>query len=53
MNKYIVTFNCIFSMEVEAENPKEAADIVAAECPLDIDGYGYVEDLKTRQSYHV
>ena len=53
MDKYFVSFNCIFSIEVEAESPEEAADLASLECPLDIDGVGYVENLKTGESYDI
>lgn len=36
--KFLVSYMCIYSEEVEAETKEEAEDIVAWNCPLDIDG---------------
>lgn len=35
--KYGVSIAVIFTTEVEADSPKEAADKAAAECPYDIE----------------
>ena len=54
MKKYLVSFMCIYSDEVEAESPEEAADIVEHNCPLDIDGLACVTDMETgEQLYEV
>lgn len=36
--KYLVSYMCIYSEEVEAETKEEAEDIVSWHCPLDIEG---------------
>lgn len=38
MSKYHVAYMCCYSDVVEADSPEEAAEIVAGECPYDIDG---------------
>lgn len=53
MKKYFVSFMCVYSDEVEAETPEEAASIVERDCPYDIDGVGYVTDMETDEQYEV
>ena len=44
---------CIYSDEVEANPPEEAAKIVEADCPFDIDGEACVTDTETGEQYEV
>ena len=53
MKKYFVSFMCVYSDEVEAESPEEAAEIVGNNCPLDIDGSAYVTDIETDEQFEV
>ena len=43
----------VYGEEVEADTPEEAADIVASECPYDIDGAAAVTDLETEEQVEV
>lgn len=51
MREYIVSYMCIYSDTVEANSPEEAAEIVANNCPYDIDGEAAVTDLETGEEY--
>ena len=42
MKEYYVSLNCFYGGYVEAESPKQAADILEAECPLDVDCLAHV-----------
>lgn len=44
MAKYHVSFMCVWSTVVEADNEIEAENLASLECPsdVDIDGNGYV-----------
>lgn len=53
MSTYHVAFMCVYSDEVEADTPKEAADIVASKCEYDIDGLAHVVNLDTDEEYDV
>lgn len=53
MSKYHVSFMCIYSDEVEAASPKEAADLVECWCPYDIDGSAWVTNLETGEECEV
>ena len=53
MKKYFVSFMCVYSEEVEAESPEEAADIVSNDCPLTIDGLACVTDMETDEQFEV
>lgn len=53
MKKYFVSFMCIYSDEVETENPEEAAEIVSNDCPFDIDGSACVTDMETGEQYEI
>lgn len=53
MKKYYVSFMCVYSEEIEAESPEEAAEIVSGNCPLDIDGLACVTDLETDEQFEV
>lgn len=48
---FFVSLNCIYSTEVEADNPKQAADLAEAECPLCVDGYAFVKNLETEEEF--
>ena len=54
MKKYLVSFPCIWPIEVEEENintPEEAANWAEADCPVTIDGLAYVVDLDTGETF--
>ena len=53
MSKYFVSFMCVYSDEVEAETPKDAADIVERDCPYDVDGLACVTDMETGEQFEV
>ena len=53
MNEYFVSCMCIYSQKVEADCPEEAADIVANDCPYDIDGNVYVVDVNTGEEFEM
>ena len=53
MNEYFVSYMCIYSRKVEADCPEEAADIVANDCPYDIDGNAYVVDVNTGEEFEM
>ncbi len=40
--RYSVSYTCIFTTEVIAESPKEAAELAEIKCPCDIDGAAFV-----------
>lgn len=54
MKKYLVSFPCVWSIEIEEEEintPEEAADYAEAYCPATIDGLAYVVDLDTNETF--
>lgn len=54
MKKYLVSFPCIWSIEVEEEyinTPEEAANWAEVDCPVTIDGLAYVVDLDTGETF--
>lgn len=51
MPKYHVAYMVVYSDVVEAENAREAADIVARECPYDVDGYAHVVRIDTDEEW--
>ena len=53
MNKYYVSYMVVYSEEVEADTPEEAADIVAKKCPYDVDGAAAVTNLETDEQVEV
>lgn len=53
MKKYGVSFMVVYSDEVEANSPEEAADIVANDCPYDVDGMACVTDLETDEQFEI
>ena len=40
--RYSVSYTCIFTTDVIAESPREAADLAEIKCPCDIDGTAFV-----------
>lgn len=40
--RYSVSYTCIFTTDVIAESPKEAAELAEIKCPCDIDGAAFV-----------
>lgn len=53
MDEYFVSYMCIYSDTVEAESPEEAAEIVANNCPYDIDGLAHVINLSTDEEFEI
>ena len=53
MPRYYVSYMVVYSEEVEADSPEEAADMVANECPYDIDGAAAVTDVDTDEQVEV
>lgn len=53
MTEYFVSYMVVYGDTVEADNPEEAADMVAAACPYDVDGYAHVTNEETGESWDV
>ena len=53
MNEYHVAYMCVYSEVVEAESPEEAANIVAMNCPYDIDGSAWVTNEDTGEECEI
>lgn len=53
MSKYHVAYMCVYSDVVEADSPEEAADIVAQNCPYDIDGNPFITDIETGDQFEL
>ena len=57
MPRYYVSYMVVYGEEVEADTPEEAANMVASECPYDIeydiDGVAAVTDLDTDEQVEV
>lgn len=53
MPRYYVSYMVVYSEEVEADSPEEAANIVANGCPYDVDGAAAVTDLDTDEQVEV
>ena len=53
MPRYYVSYMVVYSEEVEADTPEEAANMVANECLYDIDGAAAVTDLDTDEQVEV
>lgn len=53
VTEYFVSYMVIYGDTVNADSPEEAADIVAAECPYDVDGYAHVTNKETGESWDV
>lgn len=53
MNEYFVSYMCIYSDTVEAESPEEAAEIVANNCPYDVDGWAFVRNIGTGEEFEI
>lgn len=54
MKRYLVSFPCVWSIEVEEEGintPEEAANWAEADYPATIDGLAYVIDLDTNEVF--
>lgn len=51
MKKYHVSLTCIYDGYVEANSPIEAADILEAECPMDVDGLAHVVCEETGEEW--
>ena len=53
MSEYHVSYMVVYSDEVEADSPEEAAEIVAKSCPYDIDGAAEVTRIDTDESWTI
>lgn len=53
MTEYFVSYMVVYGDTVESDSPEEAADIVAAECPYDVDGSAHVTNQETGESWDI
>ena len=53
MAKYFVSYMVVYGSCVDADSPEEAADIVAADCPYDVDGAAHVTNEDTGESLDI
>ena len=53
MKKYHVSYMVVYSDVAEADTPEEAADIVADDCPYDIDRPAFVTDIETNETWEI
>jgi len=51
MAKYFVAYTVVYFDTVEADSPEEAADVVANNCPFDIDGGAFVTNEDTGETF--
>jgi hypothetical protein len=51
MAEYSVYYMVVYSYTVEAESPEEAAEIVASNCPYDVDGEAHVVNEETGEEW--
>lgn len=51
MAKYHVSYMVVYGDQVEADSPEEAADMVADDCPFDIDGGAFVTNQDTGETF--
>lgn len=51
MKEYFVSYRVIYGETVKAESAEEAAEIVAKNCPYDIDGGAFIADEETGEEY--
>ena len=51
MAEYFVSYMVVYGDTVEADSPEEAADMVAENCPVDIDGGAGVTDCETGETF--
>lgn len=48
---YNVSFPCVWSIEIEADSPEEAADLAEGDCPVEIDGLAFVVNKETGEEF--
>ena len=53
MAEYHVAYMVCYSDTVDAESPEEAAEIVAQDCPYDIDGAAAVSRIDTGEFWEI
>lgn len=53
MTEYFVAYMVVYGDTVDADSPEEAADMVAAECPYDVDGCAHVTNQETGESWDI
>ena len=51
MAKYFVSYRVVYSDTVKADSPEEAADMVANDCPFDIDSGAFVTNEDTGEEF--
>lgn len=51
MAEYFVSYMVVYGDTVEADSPEEAADMVADDCPFDIDGGAFVTNQDTGETF--
>ena len=51
--KYHVSYMVVYDDVVTAKSPVEAAEIVAASCPYDVDGSAYVTDIESNEKWEI
>ena len=53
MPEYSVVYMVVYGEDVEADSPEEAAEIVAQNCPYDVDGVAAVTRLDTGEYWEL
>lgn len=53
MSKYFVSYMVVYYDTVEADSPEEAADMVADDCPFDVDGGALVTNQDTGETFYI
>lgn len=53
MNEYHVAYDVVYSEIVLARSPEEAAEIVAQNCPYDIDSSAWVTNEETGEEFEI
>ena len=53
MAEYFVSYMVVYGDTVEADSPEEAADMVADDCPFDIDGGAFVTNQDTGETFAI
>ena len=51
MSKYFVAYTVVYVDTVEADSSEEAAELVANDCPFDIDGGAFVTNEDTGETF--
>lgn len=51
MSEYSVSYMVVYLETVKADSPEEAAEIVANNCPYDVDGEAHVVNEETGEEW--